>query len=462
MEGEGGEEPVTPAGRFFLQPEMQAIIHCVVGMKYPIDVEATKAEMHKNLLNHPRFCSILVKDRRGIERWRKTQVDINNHVILPTQLQEDRDDVDDGVEEHVNHYLADLAVSSPLDQSKPLWEVHVLQSQRCCVLRLHHALGDGTSLMSLFLACCKRVDDPHLPPTFPSPKAGRSRVPSLVGKIWKWTVILCLTVVYMVEFVLRSLWVKDAKTAVSGGAGVEIWPRKVATASFSLQDMKLVKTAVNGTINDVLFGIISHGLTRYLKIRSPKETQGKLRITGLSMVNTRQLPGLQDPSYMMRSDSKSRWGNQMGFILLPIYLHTDVEDPLEYVRSAKAMLDRKKLSLEAHLSYKLGALVMSLFGPKVATLVNYRILANTTFTISNVLGPQEEIMFAGNPITYFRATSSSLPHAITMHMVSYNGKADMQILVAKEIIHDPNILAKCFQDALLEMKDAAKNMVHVY
>ena len=45
--------------------------------------------------------------------------------------------------------------------------------------------------------------------------------------------------------------------------------------------------------------------------------------------------------------------------------------------------------------------------------------------------------------------------AITMHMVSYAGKADMQILVAKELIPHPEKLAKCFEDALLEMKEAA-------
>lgn len=45
--------------------------------------------------------------------------------------------------------------------------------------------------------------------------------------------------------------------------------------------------------------------------------------------------------------------------------------------------------------------------------------------------------------------------AITMHMVSYAGRADLQILVAKDIIPDPQVLAKCFEDALLEMKEVA-------
>lgn len=47
-----------------------------------------------------------------------------------------------------------------------------------------------------------------------------------------------------------------------------------------------------------------------------------------------------------------------------------------------------------------------------------------------------------------------------MHMVSYKGKADMQILVAKDIIPDPHILAKCFEDALHEMKEVVTNTDH--
>lgn len=43
-----------------------------------------------------------------------------------------------------------------------------------------------------------------------------------------------------------------------------------------------------------------------------------------------------------------------------------------------------------------------------------------------------------------------------MHMVSYGGRAEMQILVAKDIIPDPDqFLAHCFQDALLQMKESA-------
>lgn len=55
-----GEEPLTPAGRFFLHPDMQNVIHCVVGLKLPIHIDSFKATVGDTLLKHPRFSSIVV------------------------------------------------------------------------------------------------------------------------------------------------------------------------------------------------------------------------------------------------------------------------------------------------------------------------------------------------------------------------------------------------------------------
>lgn len=177
-----------------------------------------------------------------------------------------------------------------------------------------------------------------------------------------------------------------------------------------------------------------------------------LRLTGVAMVNLRAQPGIQDLSKLMKGNPEARWGNKFGVILLPVYYHKSGNyHPLEHLKRAKVMVDRKKHSLEAYFSY----LVMSLLGPKYASLLNHRLLCNTTFTISNVVGPLEEITLEGNPVSSILVNTSSLPHALTMHMLSYAGKAEMQILVAKDLIPDPEFLAKCFEDALLEMKEAA-------
>ncbi|CAI9260070.1 unnamed protein product [Lactuca saligna] len=448
------DEPLTPAGRLFVQPATEQIINCVLGLDRPVGVELVRSVISDSLvIKHPRFTSLLVKDNHGRERWKKVELDINRHIIfLPDAVGSNDDD-----EATVNDYIADLTVSSPLSTDKPLWEVHILPAHKCVVLRLHHSLGDGVSLLSLMLTMCRKVSDADKMPTIELPPSSRSHRREGGGeRLWKWLKMICFTLIYMFEFLLRSLWLRDKKTVVRGGAGVELWPRKLVTATFRLEDLKTVKNAfVNTTINDVLFGVISLGLSRYLDNHSPKPLQEGIRITGAAMVNLRPSQGLQEFAELMKSDSKSRWGNKFGMMLLPIYYHTNGSDPLQYLKRAKMMIDRKKLSLEAFLSYKIGYFIMRCLGPKFASLLNYRIICNTSFTISNVIGPKEEFMIAGIPVTYIRTTSSSLAHAITMHMVSYAGKADMQILVAKDIIPYPEKLAKCFEDALLEMKEAA-------
>ncbi|XP_062090650.1 wax ester synthase/diacylglycerol acyltransferase 11-like [Humulus lupulus] len=459
------DEPLTPAGRLFLRPEMNQIIHCVLGVKNPFDIEVFKSQIQESfLLKHPRFCSLMVVDRGGRERWRRTNVDLDRHLIVvdsPVNSESGGDD-----EASVNEYLAEMSTGSILSPDKPLWEIHLLMAHKCAVFRIHHALGDGISLMSMLVAGCRKVGDPDAAASMGTvgskPRKSRENwwqyywngFVGLIGVMW-------FSLVFVVEFLVKMLWLSDRKTVISGGDGVELWPRELVTARFRLDDMKIVKKALHdATINDVLFGVISCGLSRYLDHRTPNAVQEGIQLTGLAMVNLRKQPGPQELSELMNKNSKSRWGNKFGFLMIPVKYHkTSGTDPLLYVKRAKVMLDRKKQSLEAHFSYKVGDIMMSYFGSNVAGFLNYRIICNTTFTISNVVGPQEAIAIKDNPVTYMRVNSSSLPHALTMHMLSYAGRADMQILVAKDIIPDPELLAKCFEDSLLEMKEAASAII---
>ncbi|KAI3952408.1 hypothetical protein MKX01_005275 [Papaver californicum] len=463
------EEPVTPFGRLFLQDELNQVINCAIGFKNPVSIESVKAVFRNSILiQHPRWHSVLVRNKNnGREYWKRVDVNLDQLIFLIQDIDHGDSSSTSNIlsnDEIVNGYLADLAVSSPLNIDKPLWELHVLKDQNCLVLRVNHALGDGISIMSLVLAMCRKVDQPDQLPSIPKHNTRSSRI-SICGMIWTLVMKIWLTIVYVTGFLIRSLYLKDAKSKISGGHGVELWPRKLATTRFQLDAMKSVKNAVpNATINDVLFGVITSGLSRYLDYhqtsdsRKPKEG---LQITGLAMVNLRKQPGLQDMANLVKSSSvTSWWGNKFGYIILPIYPHKSVgNNPILYVKNAKEMLDKKKLSLEAPFTYAITTSAMSLLGPKVTSLVTNRVICNTTFTISNVVGPQEEVMFGGNPIASIRATSSSLPHALTMHMISYAGKAEMQILVAKDIIPDPQFLAKCYEDALLEMEEASSASV---
>lgn len=241
------DEPLTPAGRLFLRPEMNQVINCVIGVKNPIDVDAVKSEINNSvMLKHPRFTSLLIRDSNGREHWRRISVNVDHHLIIRHEPLSN-----DVVEEEaaINDYLADLAVSSPLSEEKPLWEIHLLMAHKSAVFRVHHALGDGISLMSTFLTCCRRVDDPTQLPSIGG--VGGSSSPWLRRRwnFWKIVQVFWYSLIFISEFILRSLWLKDRRTAVSGGAGVELWPRKMATAKFRLDDMKMVKRAVPESVS---------------------------------------------------------------------------------------------------------------------------------------------------------------------------------------------------------------------
>ncbi|KAM1174104.1 hypothetical protein ACFX13_027355 [Malus domestica] len=453
------DEPLTPVGRLLLQPEMNQIIHCAMGFKNSIDIDAVKSHLKTSLLSHPRFSSLMLRDSRGLQHWHNDPyVDLDRHIIV-IQNPVTTSPVDH--ETAVNEYLADLSTSSTrLSANKPLWELHLLMAHNCGVFRIHHALGDGVSVMSLFLESFRaRGSDANEEKIL-----GRGRRKRVNGEKGWWGLLigyvgtLWFSLVFLVEHAMRSLWLCDQKTAISGGEGVELWPRKLATARFRLQDMKLVKKAVpNATINDVLVGVVSSGLSRYLDHQTPNDLRDGIRITGLGMVILRKQPGLQ-VSNSLESNSESSWGNKFGMFLLPIYYHKSSDlDPLVYLKRAKLVLDRKKQSLEADFSYKVGCFLITYFGAKVASWLLYKMVCNTSFTISNILGPQEAIAIGGNLVTYLKVNTCSLPQALTMHMVSYAERADLQILVAKDIIPDPTFLAKCFEEALLDMKEAASS-----
>ncbi|GMJ09119.1 NTHASE/DIACYLGLYCEROL ACYLTRANSFERASE 11, FOLDED PETAL 1 [Hibiscus trionum] len=92
----------------------------------------------------------------------------------------------------------------------------------------------------------------------------------LLAALWGFLKMAWFTLVFVMEFFIRIFHVCDRKTVIFGGNGVELWPRKLATTRFLLEDTKEVKKAIpNITINDVLFGVVSSGLSRYLHHLTP-------------------------------------------------------------------------------------------------------------------------------------------------------------------------------------------------
>ncbi|XP_021753331.1 O-acyltransferase WSD1-like isoform X3 [Chenopodium quinoa] len=468
-----GEALNSPFGRLYFCPETEQIMNCAMFFKYPIDVQGLKkAFSNSTMIEDPRFCSLLVRNPNGEDHWKRVHVNIDDHFILryPTTITKARGhDEEDDDEATVNAYLADLAVSTPLSKNKPLWEVHVLVELKCVVLRVHHSLGDGVSMMSMLSSCFGQKKET---------KSGVNGEGNIVKdgnnnharRNWKIGGILGLiqsmwfTIVFGLRFLGRVLGVKDKFSVISGGDGVELWPRKLVTAKFKIEDFKSIKTAVipNVTVNDVLLGVISHGLSKYIDDKSPKAVQQALQLSFIIPVHLRKDSSMQEISDLMKTPNLelSGWGNKSSAVIVPIDCCNGLK-PLEHVKQKKSVMDKMKHSCCAHFTFKSINFIVSCLGPKVVSWSLHKLICHTTLSISNIVGPSEDLVIGDNPVTDIKVNMSSTFHAITMLLVSYAEKVNLQVMIAKDIIPDPELIVKCFQDSFQEMRSSSKMKLQV-
>ena len=191
-----------------------------------------------------------MRDENGTQQWKRVKVKLEEHVhvpVFPVGL--------DTYNDHVTDYLTKISMEQ-LPQNRPLWDIHIIKyptsnAAGVLVFRLHHALGDGFSLMAALFSCLQRADDPSLPLTFPSTrpkyKPEKNCVMSIFGKVQR---VLSASVNTVRDFgwsLLKSNFLEDDKSPVrSGTAGVEFLPISITTVEFSLDDIRKIKMKIGG------------------------------------------------------------------------------------------------------------------------------------------------------------------------------------------------------------------------
>uniref|UniRef100_A0ACD5T7K3 Uncharacterized protein n=1 Tax=Avena sativa TaxID=4498 RepID=A0ACD5T7K3_AVESA len=471
----GEEEPMSPAGRLFRETHFNCYIVALLGLGAPVDVAAARAGLEATLVRHPRFSSVQVTDdakKNAKPRWVRTTVNLDDHMVFPrldpaaTSADPDR---------AVEDYVSSLS-TMPMDHSRPLWEFHVLdvptsEAAAAVVLRMHHSLGDGVSLISLLMACTRSAADPARLPALPSqppPRSGTGGGGVLTLAAWVWSLVVLAwnTVVDVARFVATSLFLRDTRTPFLGAEGVEFRRKRFLNCTLSLDDVKFVKNAKKCTVNDVLIGVTSAALSRYYfrKTASSDDTSGvgsrkaqkNIRLRSALLVNIRKTPGLHTLAEMMDSskDNAVKWGNQIGYIVLPFHIAMH-DDPLEYIRQGKKTADRKKRSLEAVFTYWSGNLAVKLLGIKAAAALCYGMFTNTTMSFSSLAGPAEKVEFYGHPIVYIATSVYGHPHALTVHFQSYMNIMKLVLAVDDEQFPDSHQLLDDFAESLRLVRQAA-------
>ncbi|KAG5020894.1 hypothetical protein JHK82_016807 [Glycine max] len=112
-------------------------------------------------------------------------VKFEDHIKIPTFPENESLELYD---QYFDDYLTKILMERT-PQDKPLWEIHVIKyptsnAAGTLIFKLHHALGDGYSLVGALLSFLQRADDPSLPLLFPSRKPSAS--PSSTKGFFRW------------------------------------------------------------------------------------------------------------------------------------------------------------------------------------------------------------------------------------------------------------------------------------
>lgn len=204
-------------------------------------------------------------------------------------------DLDDHVDRHrlprpgTRQQLADQIsrlASRPLDRSKPLWELQVIEGlddgHLAVVVKMHHSLVDGISGVEIMAHLLDLAPDPTRrrrrkpwkPAPLPVPSdvaadAVRHRLADPMRPMR--AAVGAANSVVQAAGTLAGRWLRGATTiAHPGGAprtrlnGTITAHRRVAFTTVPLDDLKAVRRAFGTTINDVVLGMCTTGLRHYL------------------------------------------------------------------------------------------------------------------------------------------------------------------------------------------------------
>ncbi|KAI4346829.1 hypothetical protein L6164_007692 [Bauhinia variegata] len=459
LEIEEIEEPVSPTGRYLNSSVLCVHVLAVLESEIPIDdSQALPLLQHVLLPINPRFSSIMITGKDGEKRWKQVEVKLEDHIKIP--IFPTIDSSNKTYDEHFDEYMSKIAVEY-LPQNRPLWEIHIFKyptshAAGTLIFKLHHALGDGYSLMGALLSCLQRVENPSLPLTFPSNRRfGTILNKKTIFKLLPWVLSLPFNTISDFGWsVLKSSLVEDDQTPIrSRDEDMKLRHMVISSVSCTVDQIKEARSKLGVSINDVIVGLIFYGIRLYMEEMNQKSSRAQS--TALVLLNTRYISGYQSVAEMIQTNS---WGNKFAFLHVPIPELSEIKisNPLEFVYQAQKVIDRKKNSLAVPLTGMLLNAVDKLKGPETAAKYIHSTLKNSSATISSMIGPVEQMALANHPVKglYFMVAGS--PESLSITIMSYMGNLRIAFGMEKDFI-DSERFTSCMETSLeMTLKAACK------
>lgn len=365
--------------------------------------------------------------------------------------------------------VASDLMSTPLDFSKPLWQIHVIDGfgeGSALMVRLHHCIADGIALVGVLLALtdlsegAPRPEPPEiavdeemsdekslLSDGFQASLQAmnqRTRTALKFGRRLGRRLLLegietfldhdrprqlannSIDYGYRLSKIL--LRATDPQTPFKGQLGVA--KRAAWSCPVPLNEVKAIRKALGGTVNDVLIASVTGGLRRYLEEKG-EDVEG-MNVTAVVPVNLRK------PQEM------TELGNKFGLVFLS--LPVGVENPRDRLSEVRKRMDAIKDSPEANVALD----VLSILGmaPQTVQEIFVGIIGSrATAVLTNVPGPPIPLYLAGQPIQtimFWVPQSGRLGMGISI--LSYAGNVYLGLATDASLVPDPEAIIEYFYE----------------
>lgn len=365
--------------------------------------------------------------------------------------------------------LRDLAariVSRPLDRHRPLWEMYLvegLESGRVAILsKAHQALVDGVQTVDLGQLLLdvgpdwRATEEEEWRPAPPPTPAGLLvdavrdvlAEPATVLDVARSNGTVALRRARRLarhglsaaELVLRRR--PERPGPLNGRLSQQ---RRFVTLQARLDDLRAIRAAHGGTINDVVLAVVAGGLRGWLMTR------------GESLSGSRSVRAVVPVSVIDENEEATSLGSQIAvhFVDLPVGEASPV-----------VRLHQVSYSFESHRATGRGVAASRLagiagFAPTTFHAVGSRVAAaqpgrSYHLCVTNVPGPQSPRYAAGARMVASYPVPPLTPgHALAVGVTSYDGGVFFGITADRDLVPDAEILGQCFADALVELHDTA-------
>jgi len=411
----------------------------------------------------------------GDAAFRRRVVQVPLRLNHPVWVEDPDLDLDHHIRRHVLPSPGEAAeltaltgeiVGEPLDRSRPLWEIHVIEGLHdgnvALLGKIHHAAVDGVSGAELFVHLFDLTPEPapRSDDGSPSPRPEPERIPSspeLVGyALWsqmRRTVQLpgligrtLGTATHLARrrrdpaAVVGALPLQAPRTPWSGAITAH---RTVAFARVKLSDVRKVRAAFGVKVNDVVLALTSSALRHYLADHDALPADSLVAMVPVSV---------------RAEDEHGRTDNRISGMF--VRLHTEIDDVAERLsaialatRGAKEdhqAVDAKFLQNWAeHAAPATFALATRLYS-QLNIADRHPPLYN--LVVSNVPGPDFPLYLDGAELvaTYPMGPVSE-GAGLNVTVLSYLDNVDFGFLACTEQVPDVNTMAADVELAMAEL-----------